>query len=294
MSFFSINRRLFYPNWKSDTCGCRALQEGSLCPLPILWVDLCKCKPEPVHATNQRECKWMMMIYLNIFRGGCKAVNFKIVGNNTNLILALMYWSLQKALNTYTHAIILLQLNLQTKKNKTVLLSLIMSCHVWKNEIKLQKLCTSTSPLPWKCACQTDRSAIFARRPHSFIVRLRKTTEMDLKINSYFLAFLVSGLSVSPYFSLYVFALPRAQLDCVATTANLPWQDADSGSADGCETLLAFCLFFASCCRDGDRLIRSLFVCVQTRLVPLYYGFQIITMHLGDLCHCVCGISHSV
>lgn len=33
----------------------------------------------------------MMMIYLNIFRGGCTAVNFKIVGNNKNLILALMY-----------------------------------------------------------------------------------------------------------------------------------------------------------------------------------------------------------
>lgn len=122
-----------------------------------------------------------------------------------------------------------------------------MSCHVWKKWNKVTKeLRTSTCPLPWKCACQTERSTIVARRPHSFIVRLRKTTEMDLKINSYFLAFLVSGLSVSPYFSLDVFALPRAQLDCVATTANRPWQDADSGSADGCETLLACCLFFFS------------------------------------------------
>lgn len=50
-----------------------------------------------------------------------------------------------------------------------------------------------------------------------------------------------------------------------AATANPPWQDADSGSADWCEMSLGCCLFFASCLLQGRRASRvfSFSVCAN-------------------------------
>lgn len=72
------------------------------------------------------------MIYLNIFRGGCKAVNFKIVGNNKNLILALMYWSLQKPENRFGDDVVEVWDSCDINHTLGFILNMYVLCHVHK------------------------------------------------------------------------------------------------------------------------------------------------------------------
>lgn len=172
-----------------------------------------------------------------------------------------------------------------------------MSCHVWKNEIKLQNIVYKYLSSSMN-VCVSDRPKHNSRSEASFFY---SKTQKNHR-NGFENKLVLSSLS-----SFWPFCFPLFLCVCVCaakgptrlcghyckSTLTRCWLRL-GGRVWNVARLLPF--FFPPFLLQGRRPSHafSFCVCVQTRLVPLYYGFRIITMHLGDLCHCVCGISHSV
>lgn len=61
LSFLSINKHSFYPNWKSNTSGsyrsAGRISLPSARPWNDLGMDLCSSQPGPVHRTNPMDCE---------------------------------------------------------------------------------------------------------------------------------------------------------------------------------------------------------------------------------------------
>lgn len=163
--------------------------------------------------------------------------------------------------------------------------------------MKFKKIYTCSCPLSWKCACETDwstKAPVSSQRPHCFIAKQQHRNGFENKL-------VLSTLSSFWHFcfplfflSLYLFAPPRGPTRLCGhckSTLTRRWLRFGRVGVKRCSAVASF----ASRCRDipGYRLVCSSLSRAQTRLVPLRYGFPIITMHPGDPCHCVAGF-HTV
>lgn len=177
-----------------------------------------------------------------------------------------------------------------------------MSCHVWTNEIKLQTNCVQVPVLFHESvrvrqteAQKSQRNVGGVSEASFFYSKTQKNHRKGFE----------NKLVLSSLSSFWPFCFPLFLSVCVCaakgptrlcghyckSTLTRCWLRLGGRVWNVARLLPFFCIPL-----QGRRPSHtfSFCVCVQTRLVPLYYGFRIITMHLGDLCHCVCGISHSV